>query len=243
MADAGATRSRIGDRLATFYDLRASEYEPEDPEADLRFRKVLRAADLAPGARLLDVGAKWGRLGQRARELGLDIEYVGLELSDENVRKAAALGLDVRKADVSAGLPVGDAEFDCAACLEIVEHVVDPLGLLLELRRVLRPNGRLIVSVPNPYSWVEIYRELFRRPDSEGHIGSFPTPVMENVLNLAGLSLERRLGTSIRIPKTLRLIPTNSILARSRIFVARPSDRFVFAGRDLTSRIAGGVER
>jgi hypothetical protein len=55
------------------------------------------------------------------------------------------------------------------------------------------------------------------------------------VLALAGFRLERRLGTSLRIPKTLRLMPTNSILARSRIYVARPAEQVTFAGRPLST--------
>jgi hypothetical protein len=56
---------------------------------------------------------------------------------------------------------------------------------------------------------------------------------MENLLALAGLRLDRRLGTSVRIPKSLRLVSTNSILARSRLYVARPGDHVLFAGREL----------
>ena len=158
---------------------------------------------------------------------------VGLELSEENVRRAAERGLDVRLADASDSLPIDDHEYDCVVCLELLEHLPAPLGLLGEIRRALKSDGRAVLSVPNPYSWVEIYRELLRRPDPEGHLNSFTTPVMENLLALAGLRVERRLGTSIRIPKTLRLLSTNSILARSRIYVARPADRVVFAGREL----------
>src|SRR5207244_2955754 len=177
--------------------------------------------------------AKWGGLGECARSLGLDIEYTGIELDEENVRAAAERGLDVRRADVGEPLPFGDGAFDCAVCLELLEHLPEPLGLLAEIRRVLKPAGRLVLSVPNPYSWVEIYRELLGRPDTEGHLNGFTTPAMVNVLALAGFRLERRLGTSLRIPRTLRLLPTDSILARSRIFVARPAERVVFAGRSL----------
>ena len=220
-------------RLRAFYDLRAVEEPEQDPEAALRFRKALAAADLRAGERLLDVGAKWGGLGEHVRALGLDLEYTGLDLSEENVRKAAELGLDVRLADAAAPLPVGDGEYDCVVCLELLEHLPAPLTLLGELRRVLRAEGRLVVSVPNPYSWVELYQELLRRPGPEGHLNAFTTPVMENLLALAGFRLERRLGTSLRLPRTLRLVSTDSILARSRIYVARPAERVVFAGRPL----------
>jgi 2-polyprenyl-3-methyl-5-hydroxy-6-metoxy-1,4-benzoquinol methylase len=220
-------------RLKAFYALRAAEEPRSDPEAELRFRKALGAAQLVSGQRLLDIGAKWGGLGRSARELGLGIEYTGLELDEENVRKAAELGLDVRLSDASGLLPVDGGAYDCVVCLELLEHLPAPLTLLGEIRRVLKANGRAVLSVPNPYSWVEVYRELFRRPDPEGHLNAFTTPVMENLLALAGLRLERRLGTSLRLPRTLRLVSTDSILARSRIYVARPAERVVFAGRSL----------
>jgi SAM-dependent methyltransferase len=220
-------------RLKTFYELRARE-EPEiDKEGALRFRKALRAANLSAGERVLDIGAKWGGFGQCARGMGLEIDYTGLDLSEENVRKATELGLDVRLADASKPLPINDQEYDCVICLELLEHLPTPISLLAEIRRGLKPEGRAVLSVPNPYSWVEIYRELFRWPDPEGHLNGFTTPVIGNLLALAGLRLERRLGTSVQIPKTARLLSTNSILARSRIYVARRAERVVFAGREL----------
>jgi 2-polyprenyl-3-methyl-5-hydroxy-6-metoxy-1,4-benzoquinol methylase len=221
------------DRLKAFYELRAAEEPADDPEALLRFDKALAAAALRPGERVLDVGAKWGGLGLRARESGLDVEYTGLDLSEENVRAAASRGIDVRQADVTKRLPVGDAEYDCVFCLELLEHLASPLTLLEELRRVLDVGGRAVISVPSPYSWVEVYRELFGRHDPEGHLNGFTTPVMRNLAALAGFRLERTLGTSIRIPRTLRLISTDSILARSRIYVIRPAEQVVFAGREL----------
>jgi SAM-dependent methyltransferase len=227
-------------RLRTFYDLRASEEPEVDREAAVRFRKALRAAKLSPGERVLDIGAKWGGFGQCARDAGLEIDYTGLELSEEHVRKANEFGFDVRAADASHTLPIGDADCDCVVCLELLEHLPTPLSLLGEVRRVLKPTGRAVFSVPNPYSWVEVYRELFPRPDPRGHVISFTTPVVMNLLALAGLRMERRLGTSVRIPKTLRLFPTDSILARSRIYVARPAERVVFAGRDLGVPEGGG---
>jgi SAM-dependent methyltransferase len=221
------------ERLSEFYELRAREEPPHDPEAQLRFAKALAAAGSRPGDRLLDVGAKWGGLGEHARRAGWDIDYTGLELNERHVSAATDMGLDVRLCDVGRPLPVPDAGFDAVVCLELLEHLMAPLALLGEMRRVLKPDGRAIVSVPNPYSWVEVYRELRHRPDPEGHLNGFTTPVMENVLALAGFRVERRLGTSVRIPRTRRIVATDSILARSRIYVARPSDRLVFAGREL----------
>ena len=43
-----------------------------------------------------------------------------------------------------------------------------PLSLLREIRRALRARG--LISVPNPYNWVELYREWRSLPDTEGHL-------------------------------------------------------------------------
>ena len=218
------------ERLAAFYEQRAGEEPDSDPEALLRFDKAIAAAELRAGERVLDVGAKWGGLASR---LKADVTYTGLDLSEENVRRAAAAGLEVRRADVTKRLPVEDGAYDCVFCLELLEHLTAPLALLEEMRRVLASDGRAVVSVPSPYSWVEVYRELVGRHDPEGHLNAFTTPVMTNLAALAGFRVERRLGTSFRIPRTMRLVPTDSILARSRIYVLRPADRVVFAGREI----------
>jgi SAM-dependent methyltransferase len=182
---------------------------------------------------VLDVGAKRGGLASAAQALGLEIAYTGADLSSENVQLARDAGLDVHEVDATNRLPFRDGAFDCVFCLEVLEHLVAPLVLVEELRRVLVDDGRAVVSVPSPYSWVELARELLGLHDTEGHLSSFTTPVLENVAALAGFRVERRLGTSVRIPKTMRLLPTNSILARSRMYVLRPSSALVFAGREL----------
>lgn len=234
----GVTSLGHSSRLKAFYDLRAREEPKSDPEALVRFDRALAAANLKSGEAVLDVGAKRGGLGLRARAKGLDIRYAGLELSEENVRAAMATGLDVREADVTRTLPVKSGEFDCVVCLELLEHLPSALPLLGEMRRALVDDGRLVISVPNPYSWVEVYREFFGRPDHEGHLNAFTTPVIRNLAALAGFRVERILGTSVRIPRTRRLIATDSILARSRIYLLRPASEVVFAGR-RSSGLAG----
>ena len=225
---------RVQAILSRFYDRRADEEPQRDPEALLRFRKALELAGLRPGERVLDLGSKWGGLGVAMREAGLGVDYLGLDLGALNVRRAGELGLEVREADISSGrLPVEDGSRDCVFCLELLEHLDSQLGLLHEIRRVLAPRGRAVVSVPSPYNWIEIYRELRGRADPEGHLASLPTPVMINLFALAGLRIERRRGTFIRLPRTLRLIPADNLAARSRLYLVRRDDVAPFAGRPV----------
>ena len=67
-----------------------------------------------------------------------------------------------------------------------------PVTLLAEMRRVVTAAGRVVVSVPSPYSWVEVARELLGRHDTEGHLNSFPTPIMQNLAALSGFRIDRR---------------------------------------------------
>ena len=218
----------MDERLKDFYELRAAEEPANDPEATLRFRKAIAAAALRPGESVLDLGAKWGGL---AASIAVQVDYTGLDLSEVNAEAATTAGLTFVRGDVAQPLPFGDEAFDCVFCLELLEHLIAPARLLLEIRRVLKADGRAVVSVPSPYSWVEVARELFGLHDTEGHLNAFTTPVLENLAGLTGFRVDRRLGTSLRIPKTSRLISTDSILARSRLYVLRPSDELVFAGR------------
>lgn len=53
-------------------------------------------------------------------------------------------------------LPVGDEKIGCALCTEMLEHVIKPKALLIEVARVLKPNGLFIITVP---CWVPIHEK------------------------------------------------------------------------------------
>jgi ubiquinone/menaquinone biosynthesis C-methylase UbiE len=52
------------------------------------------------------------------------------------------------KCDLAAGLPYPDESFDYIICLEVIEHVDNPMALCREIGRVLRKGGRLICPLP-----------------------------------------------------------------------------------------------
>jgi SAM-dependent methyltransferase len=58
---------------------------------------------------------------------------------------------DVSKIDIISditSIPVEDESFDIVLCTEVLEHVPDPLSALREMTRIVRPQGRLIVTTP-----------------------------------------------------------------------------------------------
>jgi ubiquinone/menaquinone biosynthesis C-methylase UbiE len=107
------------------------------------------AAELPPGAAVLDVATGPGHLavalaGLGLRATGLDVSRTCVEIARE---KAAAAGVAAEFHEGNAAaLPFPDASFDFAVCRASFKNFSDPAGALREMRRVLRPGGRALVA-------------------------------------------------------------------------------------------------
>jgi len=77
---------------------------------------------------------------------------VGVDINAHTVAYCKARGLDARTMEPDL-LPFEDAGFDSALLDNVLEHVAEPLALLRELRRVLRPAGRVLIGVPGLRGW------------------------------------------------------------------------------------------
>jgi SAM-dependent methyltransferase len=118
---------------------------PQDPEPyEWERRRALLLADVRPGDRVLDLGCGAGRF------LALLEDGVGVEIAEEAATRARANvpGADVRVIE-DESLPVGHGEFDLVWCSEVLEHIPDVGATLNEVRRVLRPGGRALITVPH----------------------------------------------------------------------------------------------
>jgi SAM-dependent methyltransferase len=116
-------------------------------------RRLLDALSGIDGV-VLDAGCGTGGLLARLQADRPGLGMVGVEWAEPASRRAAAKsGAPVARGSVNA-LPFGDACFDAAIAADLLCHgAVDPAPALAELRRVLRPGGRLLVNMP-AYAWL-----------------------------------------------------------------------------------------
>jgi len=136
-------------------DLAARDYEPlwqaQLAEAQAA---LLASASLAPGERVLDVACGTGLVAiDAARAVGPDGQVLGIDLSGQMVDAAGQRARERRLSNVSfarmdaEALDLPDASFDAALCALGLMYMPDPAQALREMRRVLRPGGRLGLAV------------------------------------------------------------------------------------------------
>jgi len=112
-------------------------------------RRIIRAEldriPLARAAQVLDAGCGSGRT---LEELGRYGEVHGIELNPEAAEVARARGRGEVLMGRLEALPWDDDTFDLITCLDVIEHTPDDRVTLRELRRVCKPGGWLLVTVP-----------------------------------------------------------------------------------------------
>jgi SAM-dependent methyltransferase len=119
--------------------------DPPDRELRLHFMR----SETGSGERVLDLGCGDGWMTAELAAHGA--VPVGVEIASAAIDRARRHhpGLDFRLAEIGGELPVEDNAFDVVWSSEVIEHVADTARWLSEVRRVLRPGGRLLVTTPN----------------------------------------------------------------------------------------------
>jgi ubiquinone/menaquinone biosynthesis C-methylase UbiE len=166
------------------YDDELWELVPEDPgPPPAHIAEFVDA--LAPADRALDLGVGDGRVaaGLKAAHLtGVDVSQVALDRARKRLPDA-----ELVLVEPDEPLPFDDNTFDLVTCIETLEHVRDVQLALSEMRRVLRPGGRLALTTPASARWRVLFRGV-ENPFSP-HIRSFTRRSLRTTLETMGFQI------------------------------------------------------
>jgi 2-polyprenyl-3-methyl-5-hydroxy-6-metoxy-1,4-benzoquinol methylase len=187
--------------------------DTHDPAAELSYQSkindpysshsvILTRLRDGKGRRILDVGSAQGVLAQKFTERGFEVTCV------EGSPELAALGKDKCRemivADLDQPLPRLNGQFDVIVYADILEHLRNPMDVFTGFNRYLRPNGLVIVSVPNfAHLWVRL-NLLFGRFEyadrgilDRTHLRFFTLRSFQKFLQDAGLEADEIVATPV----------------------------------------------
>src|SRR3954466_4733349 len=179
------------------YDDELWELVPEEPGPPPAHVAEFVGA-LAPSDRALDLGVGDGRLAtmiRAAQLVGADVSQVALARARTRLPDA-----ELVLVEPDEPLPFADNEFDLVTCIETLEHIRDVQLALSEIRRVLRPGGRLALTTPAASRFRVLFRGI-EHPYSP-HVRAFSRRGLRTVLETMGfqiISLEVRKGTLLAL--------------------------------------------
>jgi 2-polyprenyl-3-methyl-5-hydroxy-6-metoxy-1,4-benzoquinol methylase len=159
-------------------------------------RKILKEIETVTGKdrgqiRLLDVGCSNGAFIHTANTMGMNCE--GVEPAQEAAQAAQESGLKVTQGFLEE-VRLPDNSFDVITIFEVIEHLKDPLSLLKECKRLLKPAGILGIRTGNTDSWtVKVVKEkwhYFNIDKHGGHISFFNKRSMSALAQRAGFTVE-----------------------------------------------------
>lgn len=161
-----------------------------------------------PLGRVLDIGCATGLTGEALRQEQPE-RLVGVEINPEAAELARQTYDEVLTGAAEDVLSELDGPFDTILCYDVLEHMVDPWGVLQQIARLSPPGGRLHVSAPNARHLSLVIDLVFRgtfnyqpwghRDDT--HLRWFTPRDLESAIEHVGFEIQSRSHPEISAPR------------------------------------------
>jgi 2-polyprenyl-3-methyl-5-hydroxy-6-metoxy-1,4-benzoquinol methylase len=137
--------------------------------------------------KILELGTGDGELMNELRKRGCNV--IGLDVFPRKF--LLEKGFDIRKHDLNKGLPFKKSLFDAVIGLEVLEHLYNPYEMMKEIKRVLKPNGYAVLSMPNTASLFCRIGQLYeKRTDNLDIYWHHYQPSITSIRNLISKELK-----------------------------------------------------
>lgn len=161
---------------------------------------------------LLDIGCGSGEIARVIKDKGYRV--TGVDFSPVAIELTKKQGINSQVVDADEGLPFDDDTFGIIWAGDVIEHVFDPIFVLKEISRVLKPDGQLLCSVPYDLNLIARLRILLGHSHQEAvyreygqckHYTFFSLSLLRYMLSEAGIKIQN-IKYAVRIPKLIRYI-------------------------------------
>lgn len=157
-------------------------------KVNLKYKYKLATSEISKG-KLLDIGCGVGDFIHLAEEQGW--ECTGVEPSeDAKVIARKRIRANVLTSEEIEQIP--DATFDLITMWHVLEHVDDLNWQVEQLHRLIKPQGRIVIAVPNYTSYdAQFYREQWAAYDVPRHLSHFNKTTLTKIFKTKGLELKK----------------------------------------------------
>lgn len=159
--------------------------------------RVIKEMIKGTSSRVLDIGCASGWLTARVTQILPEAEVTGLDISQKMIKYAKTKHPEIVFICADAHkLPFPDESFDLIICTETLEHVVDPLRVLMEIRRCLSPNGQAVISMDTGnilfnlawFFWTRTKGKVWQ----EAHLHKFDMDKLKKLFKKARFKIEKQ---------------------------------------------------
>ena len=154
-----------------------------------KIKLIRKSTGLSKGT-LLDVGSGTGSFAAAMQKHGWEV--TGLE-PDETARHVAEQHNGIRLDSMEMLFKLPEATFDAITLWHVLEHVHDLHAYLRQFKKLLKPNGRLIIAVPNFTSFDStIFQENWAAYDVPRHLYHFSPTSMKRLLQMVDMNIIKK---------------------------------------------------
>ena len=151
---------------------------------------------IPPGSKILDLGCGDGNVTRLYTVKG---DVVGVDASEKALTQTKKRGIKAVQHDLNTlPYPFRQGSFDVVVLTDVLEHLIDPFATLRECKRILKKNGRVIITVPNFARLSNRIRMLFGDPvdilhfdkygDEAEHLHWFTKPKLIHIAFTSGFT-------------------------------------------------------